>query len=74
MPLTLKNFYKQWWYSDSSGYVICTAISWCPWIAVVRYKTDWSMWINCATWWCVYCCNWYTIHCFTSDWTFCIVS
>ena len=44
------------------------------WIVVVRYKTDGSCWITCATWWCVYTCGDYTIHCFTSNWTFTIVS
>jgi hypothetical protein len=52
--------------------------NWCQWIAIVRYPTDWSYWITCATWWTVTTCtiNWveYNIHTFTSNGTFTIVS
>lgn len=63
-----------WWFTASNQAVICAATNWCQWLVVVRYKTDWSMWINCATWWCVYTCWEYTIHCFTSNDTFTVVS
>ena len=44
------------------------------WVVIIRYGENGECGINCATWWTVYCCNWYIIHCFTSNWTFCIVS
>ena len=48
--------------------------NWCQWLIKVCYKTDWSCWFSCATWWTV-TTDWdYTVHTFTSDWTFCIVS
>lgn len=69
-----------WWGNCWSGW------SWCwgsgkvgvscgtCWIVAVRYPTDWSYGIHCATWGdCVYTCDWYTIHCFVTNWTFCIV-
>ena len=56
----------RWWTSSYWG--------WVSGVAIIRYKTDWSDCINCATWWCKYVCWDYTSHCFTSDWTFTIVS
>lgn len=63
-----------WWWGwgatcDSWGW------PWYQWIVIVRYPTDWSYWFTTATWWnCCVTCNWYKIHCFTSNWTFTIVS
>ena len=53
---------------DCSGSYI-----WRCWVVILRYKTDGSCWINCATGGCKYTCWNYTIHCFTCDWTFSIV-
>ena len=56
------NWCWQWW-------------AWCKWIVIVWYCTNWDCWFTCATWWnSCKTCNWYKIHCFTSDWTFTIVS
>ena len=63
-----------WWftYNYSYNYGWWNGVSWLVW---VRYRTDWSSGINCATWWdCCYVCWERTIHCFTSNWTFTIVS
>ena len=50
----------------------------CKWVAYIRYPSDWSYWIHCATGGTVTCCTIdgkaYKIHAFTSNWTFCIVS
>jgi len=55
------------WYYCSTN---CCWWRWYQWIVILRYKTDWSSWINpdCALWWCKYCCWDYTIHCFDSVW------
>lgn len=63
-----------WWWWGWAPRSWCGPKAWAAWVVIARYKTDWSMWINCATWWCVYTCGDYTIHCFTSNGTFCIVS
>ena len=61
------------WQGNCAGYY--TWWRWCQWIVIVRYANDGSYWINSATGWnTCYECNWYCIHCFTSDWTFTIVS
>lgn len=65
-----------WWASRYEG-----TYNWgdgCQWIVIVKYASDWSDWISCATWGTVttetiddveYC-----VHTFTANWTFCIVS
>ena len=63
-----------WWWGWWWNHVYKNWFSWGSGVVIVRYKTDWWCWINCATWWTVFCCNWYTYHCFTSNWTFTIVS
>ena len=65
------NWYWAWWW----GVTWCANWwCWCQGVVIIRYKTDWSCYINCATWWTKYTCGDYTIHRFTSNWTFCIVS
>lgn len=59
-------YYGWWWWG--------WGWNWCQWIVIVRYKTDWSCWINCATWWTKTTSWAYTVHTFTSNWTFTIVS
>ena len=58
-----------WWgWAWQCNHTWTRNISWCQWIVVVRYKTDWSCWIkNTSSWWCKYTCWDYTIHCFTED-------
>ena len=47
--------------------------NWAWWVAIICYKTDWSCWISCATWWTITTSGDYTVHTFTSSWTFCII-
>lgn len=61
-----------WWWGWAIQYwsSSCCAWSWCQWIVIIRYKTDWSCWIkNTSSWWCKYTCWDYTIHCFTNVWS-----
>lgn len=49
--------------------------NWYQWVIDICYPSDWSYWINSATWWdCCYICDGFCVHRFTSDWTFCILS
>lgn len=66
-----------WWWGwgawcsyTSSGNCILCWWNWWSWIVILRYKTDWSYWIdpNCAFGWCKYTCWDYTIHCFNTVW------
>lgn len=72
-----------WWWGwgwVDNSYCWCAYAWWVwwSWTVIIRYPTDWSYWINCATWWTVTTCtiSWteYKIHKFNSSWTFCIVS
>lgn len=67
--------YWSWWWWGCCRYGWW---NWRQWIVIVRYPSDWSYWINCATWWTVTTCtiDWteYKIHKFTTNWTFTIVS
>ena len=64
-----------WWGWGGKYFSSRTGGAGAPWLVVVCYKTDWSYWFSVATWGnCCYECNWYCIHCFTSNWTFCIIS
>lgn len=58
-------WYGVGWYRSTSA---------CQWVAIIRYPSDWSYWISCATGGTVTTCNWYTIHTFTCNGTFTIVS
>lgn len=51
-----------WWIWDWPSW---TPWKWYQWVVIVRYKTDWSMGVKCATGWDITCCDWYTIHTFT---------
>ena len=55
-------WYWAWWWWNGGA--------WHCWIVIIRYHTDWSDNICCASWWCKYECWDYTIHCFTSWWIF----
>lgn len=49
--------------------------SWGCGVVIIRYPTDWSFGINTSSWGnSCYTCNWYCIHCFTSNWTFTVLS
>lgn len=66
------NYGWGWWWAVQTQN--CYWWDGCQWVVIVCYKTDWSCWINCATWW-TKTTSWdYTVHRFTSDWTFTIVS
>lgn len=60
------------WAGGSGVWRNSTSCNWKNWIFVVRYHTDGSDGISCATGWTKYTCWYYTIHCFTSNWFFCI--
>lgn len=66
-------FYWWWWGGSAYWWRTCWC-DWYQWLVVVRYPNDWSYWIKCATGGTVSTCWDYTIHCFTSNWTFCIIS
>ena len=51
------------WYSSTHA----NWWNWCQWIVIIRYKTDGTCWVKCATWWTITTSGWYTIHTFTSD-------
>lgn len=67
------SFYGGWGWWSWPWWKTCWC-KWYQWLVVVRYATDWSYWISCATGGTVSTCGNYTIHCFTEDWTFCIIS
>lgn len=77
-PTEWVNWWWGWWWGSFASSDLSRPHSrkWCKWwdwIVEIRYKTDWSCWISCATWWTV-TTDWdYTVHKFTSDWTFCVV-
>jgi len=62
-------YYWGWWWGGTRWNAWG---NWFQWIVIVRYKTDWSYWIdpNCAFWWCKYTCWDYTIHCYDAVWKY----
>lgn len=69
------NYWWWWgWWSNNYRSQYAYGWAWCQWIVIVCYKTDWSCWFSCATWWTVTTSWDYTVHTFTTDWTFTIVS
>lgn len=68
------NWTGGWWWGAwyaSTSYTLCWW-NWWSWIVILRYKTDWSYWIDpsCAFWGCKYTCWDYTIHCFDTVWNY----